>query len=203
MKRTAILMAASVIFWGGGSILSEQQEQPLLPGGIQEFYRDYNFVCAFTTPAERMRMAACLEDGILPGGLNSKRHVEVFARMKRIVAQVHIIDSEMVIPPGSGKNLQKVVFRQELFEVRNFRRRGDEAGVDVFAYSIEPEVSMRYIAEYEKNEGKSDQIPSGAEVLEAARSRVEQRQETHNWKYLKGRWVKTFANFIFLKRQPL
>ena len=198
-KKNHLLLLA--ILLGSTALLqAEEQEQRLMPEEIQVFYRDYNFVCSFTTPAERMRMAACLDDGVLPRELDSQRFQEVFSRMKRIIAQVHIVDSDMVYPRGSGKNLQKVVFRQELFEVKNYRLNGNSAGVDVFAYALEPEMVMRYISDYEENQGDGEKIPSESQILEEARSRIEQRQETHTWKYINGQWRKSFNSYIFLKK---
>ena len=145
-------------------------------------------------------MAACLDDGVLPKELDSQRHQEVFSRMKRLIHKVLIPDPDMVIPSGAGKNLQKLVFRQELFEVQDFRRSQDSAGVDVFAYALESEMVMRYISEYEDNQGETDKIPSESQILQESCSRIEQRQETHTWKYMNGRWVKTFNNILFLKK---
>lgn len=189
-----------VLFYGGGNILSGEQENRLIPEDILEFYRNYNFVCAFTTRSERMRLVSCLEDGVLPKEFESQRYQEVLSRMKRLIAQVLIIDPEMVMPRGVGKDLQKVVFRQELFEVHSYRRIKDGAGVDVLTYSMQPETALRYIQEYENNQGDTSKLPTEDEILNEARSLIEQRRETHNWSYINGRWMKTFANYIFLKK---
>ncbi len=200
MKKSMIVLIAGVLFYGWGIILSGEQENRLIPEDILEFYRNYNYVCAFTTPSERMRMAACLDDGVLPAEMDSRRYHEIFSRMKRVIAQVLIIDPEMVLPHGVGKNLQKVVFRQELFEVRAFRRNNGEAGIDVFAYALEPEMALRYISEFEDNQGDSSKITTEAEILQEARSRIVQRRETHNWNYRNGRWMKSFSSYVFLKK---
>ncbi len=188
------------MFYGGDNIFSKEQENRLIPEEILEFYRNYNFVCAFTTQSERMRLASCLEDGVLPREFADQRYLDVFSRMKRLIAQVLIIDPEMVLPQGVGGDLQKVVFRQELFEVHHYRRMKNGAGVDVLTYSILPEMALRYIQEYEDNQGDPSKLPTEDEILEEARSMIEQRRETHNWNYINGRWMKTFANYVFLKK---
>jgi len=200
MQRISFLIVIGVLFCGWGALPSGFQENQLIPEEIQVFYRDYNFVCSFTTRSERVQMAACLDDGVLPNELNSQRHQEVFSRMKRLIQKVLILDPKMVIPSGVENNLQKLIFRQELFEVKAFRRSRDSAGVDVFAYTLEPEMVMRYISEYEDNQGETDKIPSESQILQESRSRIEQRLETHTWKYMNRRWVKTFNSYLFLKK---
>jgi len=199
MKKPMILLILGVLVWGGGTWLSGEQENKLIPQDILKFYQNYNFVCAFTTPSERMRLVSCLEEGILPDELDNQRFQEIFSRMKRLIAQVLIIDPDMVLPPGVGKDLQKVVFRQELFEVHSYRRNKDGAGIDVIAYAIKPEMAVRYISEYEDNQGNASKLPTDAQILDEAGSRIERRSETHSWKYINGRWLKTFGSYVFLK----
>jgi hypothetical protein len=200
MKKPMILLILGVLVCSGGTWLSGEQENKLIPQDILKFYRDYNFVCAFTTPSERMRLVSCLEEGILPDELDNQRYQEIFSCMKRLIAQVLIIDPDMVLPPGVGKDMQKVVFRPELFEVPSYRRIKDGAGIDVIAYAMRPEMTARYISGYEDNQGDASKLPTEAQILEEAGSRIEQRRETHSWKYINGRWLKTFGSYIFLKK---
>ena len=155
-----------------------RQEPQLIPEDILAFYRDYNFVCSFTTPAERVRLAACLDDGVLPKELDSQRHHEVFSRMKRLIHQVLILDPDMVIPSGAGKNLQKLVFSQELFEVQDFRRiKKTVLGLMFLPMLLIQKWLCAISQEYEDNQGETDKLPSESQILQESRSRIEQRRK--------------------------
>src|SRR5438105_9040297 len=84
-----------------------------VPDAIDGYYRDYVLVTAFSTPAERTKIAA----GVVPA--SDARLERIAALMKRLEEQVDEVDPGMV--SSTGGRWQETAARSDLLRVASWR----------------------------------------------------------------------------------
>lgn len=200
MKRyLLIILSLSFIFFGWGGNKFNSQVSANIPVQISDFYRDYNFVCSFSTQTERMKLISYFDGETLLEEIRSKRLDKIFQMMKDIKNRVLIVDPEMVIWVKPSSSCYQYVFHPEIIEIKDIILSSGKALVDVLVYELEPEVIVKFIYQYDENKGDEARIPSEEERIRIAKSRIIQKKEFHRWFLQNERWMKFDANIIQLK----
>jgi hypothetical protein len=164
---------------------------------IARFYRDFNFVIAFSTNAERVELAKYTDGKELPEKFKqSRRLARVFAIMKKIGAQVIEEDPKIVIraEPSCGP-----VYYSGITEVKKIQPDGDTVKVEVIVYHLQPEANEELIARYEVAGGEAGKVPTEEEMLGIVKPAPYLGREVHTWVQAEGRWKKQGVNLVFVK----
>lgn len=178
----------------------DSQSTSSIPPQIEEFYEDYNFVASFSTPSEREELIGLFARETLPNSLRSSRINRVFRMMKELYTHLFRIDPKMVNPYMPRTQYIKYFFLPELLDVKKINRSDKKTVVEVGAYFVEPEIVNRFIAEYEKDNGDEEKIPSEKERLEWLKKTVVPTTEFHIW-FLQGdKWMRAEYKNIYIKQ---
>jgi hypothetical protein len=162
---------------------------PALPAEIRQYYQDHNFVVAFSTPAERRRLAPTLADRRLKtkGGVivwlpqeDDPRLRTVAERMSRVSDRIQAVDPGILLqsePPDLASD--------HLLEIRG-QEVDTDAGVAVIAVdmiALAPDTQGQLIADFERASARSP-------IEEAKRRAVGPRmaQALHRWVRVDGVW---------------
>jgi hypothetical protein len=178
----------------------QSQNIKSLPAEVSEFYSDYNFVCSFSTQAERKKLVSYFNQEDLPDVLSSGRLDEIFHLMKKLYKQIDFIDPRMVIRVTPKASRWANVFRSEMYIIEHASFGKEKGMVEVNAFELEPEMISKFISQYEK--GSRDEAvklgPGGR--LELIKTRIVRKREIHKWRFRNNRWLKDEAMLLFLKR---
>ena len=168
-----------------------------IPSQISDFYEAYNFISSYSTTTERKRLIGSLEEAEIPKDLKCKRLENVLARMKKLRQMIFINDSEMVRWQGLSGSFFGFHFRPVLFVVGDIQLIEEKALVGVRSYALEPDMILRYIAEYDANAKESDESSSLEERLKKAMG-MAPSLEIHRWFCQSGKWMKSASDLFFL-----
>ncbi|HEV8253207.1 MAG TPA: hypothetical protein VGQ78_00510 [Vicinamibacteria bacterium] len=164
-----------------------------LPAEIQEHYRDFSFVSAFSTAQERRLIAG--ERAQPP---STSRLARIARTMERLSAR--ILDTDPGIM-GGRRTLPESAYRSELLRIRSFRlddARG-EAWVELEALRLEPASDVTLIARFDELAPPGRQPTTEELLATGGRTRVE-TVEVHHWIRVGGHWrreaaVRQFVDF--------
>ena len=180
------------------------QKNPLikntLPIQISDFYDNCNYVCAYSTRNERMKILDALyKEERLPED-SSGRLACVRDRMIKIRDHVRMLDPEMVLkskgPTPMDRNL---FFRTERVTVQSYRKEGHKLSVKLTVFELEPEDVVKFISAYHQEE-QNGRRPSSPDQLPKPSSRTIEKTEYHDWTLRDGKWMKTDGRYLLLKR---
>jgi len=202
-KYITISMTALIFMISGTGLAqgpAHSQKSPTVPPEIAEFYRDYNFVASFSTPAERDILIDHFSKDALPDDLCSSRMIRVFRLMKKLYSKITRIDPEMVMHVGPRKSTIKYFFNAELLDIKKVDRSGEKAVVEISSYSLEPEFVSRYIKQYEARQDREEEVPSEEKRIESLKNHIIPKTEFHIWLYQNGSWSKAEYKNVYIKR---
>jgi hypothetical protein len=176
----------------------EPQRDPGKPEPvIVRFYRDFNFVIAFSSNAERVELAKYLDGKGLPEKFQrNPRLARVFTLMTRIGTQIVEEDPKMVLWAARSTGH---VYYSGITEIKKIQPEGDAVKVEVTVYHLEPEANRELIARYEAAGEEPGKIPTGEEMLGIVKPAPYKSEEVHTWVQADGRWKKDAANLVFVK----
>jgi len=175
----------------------EVPENISIPSQISAFYEAYNFVSSYSTTTERRRLIGCLGEAEIPKDLKCKRLENVLTRMKKLRLMMFINDSEMVRWQGVSGSFFGFHFRPVLFIVGDIQLIEEKALVEVRSYELEPDMILRFIAEYDTYAKGSDESSSLEERLKKAIG-MAPGLEIHRWRCQSGKWLKSASDLFFL-----
>ena len=163
-----------------------------LPPAVREYYRDYNFVAAFSTPVERMNVLSAAETGTLPE--LSERLRDVHRRMQTLrrhemTASPKTMQPERILPSVMPQLLQvERVFRgDDVTEVASAPAEADDRlTVQVLAFPFGDPVNAKLVAAYD-----SGDTPS----FSGAGSWKPTRRTVHRWYLVDGQWLRNPTSF--------
>jgi len=168
-----------------------------IPDQISAFYKDYNFISSYSTTAERNRLVVCLNDPEIPKDLDCQRLKHVLTRMQNVRLMILANDSEMVLWKERMGSFFCFHFRPVLFVVSDVRLSNEKALVEVRSYALEPDMILRFIAEYD-NHASGDDKNSSFEKLVAMTNLRMPGLEIHRWCRHNGKWMKRASDQHFL-----
>jgi hypothetical protein len=145
------------------------------------FYRDRNFVHAFSTAQERAAIGR-------PGGNGPKstdpRLAEVQAALTRLKGRVEQPDARMV--KDIRRDLPNVHL---LWRVVDLKPLSDGLRVEVEVFQLLPKDVAHYVSRYSPE--------STSAAPEFGRHRLA-RKEIHTWRQVEGFWTKEYADIVLL-----
>jgi hypothetical protein len=167
-----------------------------LPAEIQDHYRDFSFVSAFSTARERRLVA--VDARRLP----SIPRLERIARaMERLSARILETDPGIL---GGRRPLPESAYRSELMRVRSYRvdEDGGEAWVELEALRLAPPAEVTLIARFDELAPPGKQ-PTMEELLKAGGHAQVETVEIHHWIRVDGRWRREAAvrQFVDLQKR--
>jgi hypothetical protein len=180
-----------------GTSQAEVPKNISIPSRISAFYEEYNFISSFSTTKERRRLLACMDEAKISKNLKCKRLENVLVRMKKLRQMMLVNDSEMVIWKGTTGSFFGFHFRPVLFIVGDVRLFGEKAMVEVRSYEIEPEMILRFIAEYDSHAKENDKSSSLEERVKMVNGKAS-NLEIHRWSCQNGKWMKSASDLFFL-----
>lgn len=166
-----------------------------LPPALRDYYHDYNFVAAFSTPVERMNVLSAAETGTLPELSNRLR--EVHQRMQTLRrhemrASPETMQPEQILPAVVPQLLQveRVVRSDDVTESASAPAEADAVlHVRVIAFPFGDQVNAKLVAAYDSGEDPS---------FSGAGSWKPTRIKTHRWYYVDGQWMRNPTNLRLL-----
>jgi hypothetical protein len=168
-------------------------EGPQLPAEIQEHYRDYNIVTAFSTVSERSLLAG--------GHLDSSnfRLARIARLMRRLSDRVDQIDPGIIAP--SGRRRPEATDRAELLRVRSFDldESQGEAWLYLEALALEPPANITLVSRF-GDLASADTEPSIDELVAATARPLVRTFEIHHWVRVGDAWRREAATRHFIGR---
>jgi hypothetical protein len=164
---------------------------PAVPPEIEQHYREYNIVTAFSTARERHTIASGLETPDDP------RLARVARLMRRLESHVEEVDRGIVrdfMPRPS-----ETTFRSDLLRITSCRVDEDrgEAWVHLDVLALDHGLNVTLVGEYDALAG-GDKRPSVAQMLAVARGRYIRTEEIHRWTRVDGEWRRGAATLVFV-----
>ena len=189
-----------------------------LPGQIDEYYRNYNYVSLFSSEIERELIADslmcegtlewsshsdldfCNEIPSLPASQRLDRTRALIIGLSEDVIRDRNSMSIQEYVPGEGAYLRRIdpemqPLRQnpyaplpELYQVTQTTAESDAITVEATVYQLEPLTNTRLISRYETYEGMGAEIPSNENLLQLAAPSSILRREHHHWIMENGTW---------------
>jgi hypothetical protein len=162
-----------------------------LPPEIQAYYRDHNFVRAFSTMSERRLVAERRQP------VSGDRLERVAAAMTRLAERTAVIDPAFVRSYGPTE----AVLRADLVRVTSFEpdTGGGEAWVHLESLRLDPRGNTMLIAKYDELTEPGRQ-PTVDELLAVANRPPVRSFEIHRWRWVGGTWRRDIATRHFLSR---
>jgi len=179
--------------------IAEEQNSPRIPAQISDFYRDFNFVCSFSTQSERDRLSKYINKESPPERMQSKRLTKIFHLLEKLFDQVYFYDTKMIVKPYPRVAGRLNNFHSVFYEIKNIGLFNGKTVIEVVVYSLEPNVVLRFISQYEENMGNESELPSEEERKRMAQSGRFQSKEFHKWFQHNGKWKREEARFVLLK----
>jgi hypothetical protein len=166
---------------------------PQLPAEIEEHYRDYNIVNAFSTIRERNLLAAGRADSSDP------RLARIARLMRRLSARVEQIDPGMI--QSSTPRRPETTDRADLLRVRSFdldESRG-EAWLYLETLTLDPPANITLVSRFsDLTSGNTD--PSIDQLAAAAGRPLVRSFEIHHWVRMGGAWRREAATRHLIDR---
>ncbi|UCH21717.1 MAG: hypothetical protein JSU83_00125 [Deltaproteobacteria bacterium] len=166
-----------------------------LPLQITEFYDDFNFVSAFSTPEERAALQYLSR--LAP---DKRPHKKLTDRLKRVQEIAQKIEKNIwQADPGISLRTQlpEKIQPAKLVAIRKFHLKKDRVSVWVNIFHIHLQLNTILVSEYEKNSGRNNS-PSIQEQLERVQTEMPQT-EIHHWLKINGRWLLDAARILLLE----
>jgi len=164
-----------------------------LPAEIQEHYRDYNIVTAFSTVRERSLMA-----GGRPASSNL-RLARIARLMKRLADRVDQIDPGIIA--NSVRRPTETTDRADLLRVTAFdldESRG-EAWLYLEALTLDPPANITLVSRFD-DLASADTEPSVDQLMAATGRPLVRTFEIHRWVRVGGAWRREAATRHFIGR---
>jgi hypothetical protein len=164
-----------------------------LPAEIQEHYRDYNFVNAFSTFRERSLLAGGRAD------LSDLRLARVARRMRRMTARVDQIDPGIIAP--SARRRPGTTDRADLLRVTSVdldESRG-EAWLYLEALALDGPANITLVSRF-ADLASTDTEASVDQLVAATRRPLVRTFEIHRWVRVGGAWRREATTRLFIGR---
>jgi hypothetical protein len=161
-----------------------------VPPEIEQHYREYNLVNAFSTAGERQTIAS----RAAPAGARLDRIARL---MKRLAGRVEDIDPGMVAGRRPG---DEMAFRSDLLRVTSWHTdaTGDAAWATLDVAMLDRGSNVTLVGQFDSLAGEG-RTPSLDALLAAAGDRLRiHNTEVHRWVRVDGSWRREAATLHFL-----
>ena len=170
---------------------------PALPSEVAAHYRDYNFVNAFSSHAERRVLADS------PGMPADRRLVQVAEALARLAARTQELDPGIVLQHGPyGQRLRhESEFRSDIVRVAAWRADDvkDEAWVELEVLVLEEGTAGLFVANFDRLTQGGKSMPDIAALIAVTRRPPRRTMETHRWLRIDGEWRREPAVLILTR----
>jgi hypothetical protein len=165
-----------------------------VPVEVADYYRDHNFVSAFSTVGERQLVAEGRQASV------DRRLTRVGAAMKRLARRIEDVDPGIVHPRAPAA---EAVLREDLLRVTSFEggESAGEAWVRLEALRLDRPGRLMLISRFE--ELAADRRPSVDDLVVAGGRSLVATEEIHRWVWIDGEWRRDRATRHFLGYSPL
>ncbi len=164
--------------------------QPAAPPAILDYYRQHNFVTAFSTQEERQVLAAN------PGSVRDARLARVDRLMRMLESRVEPIDPGMT---RSSASAHAVAYRSDLLRIKAVRVEDGGARVELERHTIGPAQNLHYVARYGEL-APGDRMPDVDELRAIAGAQALVWTEVHRWRLVDGDWRRAAPTMHFVAR---
>ena len=191
MPSIAVVLALLPVITPGEP--THAAEGPQLPAEIQEHYRDYNIVTAFSTVSERSLLAGRHSDS------SNLRLASIARLMRRLGDRVDQIDPGIMGP--SVRRPTETTDRADLLRVTSFdlnESRG-EAWLYLEALALDPPANITLVSRFE-DLASADTEPSVDQTVAATGRPLVRTFEIHHWVRVGGAWRREAATRHFIGR---
>jgi hypothetical protein len=189
MPSIAVVLALLAVTMPGEP--SHPAEEPQLPAEIQEHYRDYNIVTAFSTVRERSLLASGHSDS------SDSRLARIARLMRRLTDRVDQIDPGIVVP--SRRRPTETTDRADLLRVTSFEldeSRG-EAWLYIEALALDPPANITLVSRFDAL-ASADREPMVDQLVAATGRPLVRTFEIHRWVRVGGAWRREAATRQFI-----
>jgi hypothetical protein len=167
-------------------------QPPPLPQALVAYYRDYNFLNAFSTRPERRELAA----GWSERELTEPRLRALRDCMRRLTLRTLAVDSGFV---RTTTKTSPFAERADLLEIRTHRVDASlgTATVELDVITLVPQANFHLIGRFEQL-GREDEPMTAERLLSGLSQPTVMSREIHEWVLMDGAWmretpVKTFV----------
>jgi hypothetical protein len=164
-----------------------------VPPEIDQHYREYNVVTAFSTASERHTIASGRE------APDDPRLARVARLMRRLESQIEEVDPGIVAPWLRTGASTETAFRSDLVRITSSQVDADKGEawihLDVLALDRGPNVTLA--GRYDALAG-GGRTPSVAELLAATSGPRIRTEEIHRWTRVDGVWRRAAAALVFV-----
>jgi hypothetical protein len=163
-----------------------------LPVEIQDYYRDYNFVNAFSTPGERLV-------AMRRGDPEDQRLSRVAAAMRRLAESVDEIDPKIFADRGMHRS--PITQRADLLRLTWFEldpARG-EALLHLETLKLDGTANITLISKYDELAAPETEL-SVERLAAATGSTLIRTFEMHRWRRIDGAWRREAATRHLIAR---
>lgn len=179
--------ALSLVVLVGVLVPHANAQDRQIPTEIADYVEARNFIASFSTPNERVRLAAYASASAVWDSTGSERLTEIYRRMRQVRAAEVDVDPGM---PMYGRRTPDAGVAPELLRIRRVRARGaDEFVLGVMAYRLNSETNRRLVASYDDRRA----VPS----LDALRVQITRRKLQY-WERIDGRWRRQKTELLYL-----
>ncbi len=171
--------------------ISLAQQEPL-PGGIKDFYENYNFVSTASTPSEREFLTGIENMEDLPEEMDTERIKNVKKALDRLG---EFMQEDQFNMPNGLEIRNNIDVSQEFFNMTQWKQAGEKFYVRTEVYTFDEEENVRFVEAYQDREGPDpNQEPPPIDMDNMKLS----RQEIHEWKKQTDEWKKNKVNTILV-----
>ena len=168
-------------------------QPPSLPAALVAYYRDYNFLNAFSTRPERRALAA---------GWSEREQTEPRLRalrdcMRRLTLRTLAVDSGFV---RTTLKTSPFAERADLLEIRTHRVDAAEgtATVELDVITLVPMANAQLIAQFEQL-GRDGQPMTAEQLLAGVSQPTVLSREVHEWVLVDGAWMRESHTRLFVR----
>lgn len=189
-----------ILVLGAALMLTGPAAEPTIrvamPADVAAHYRDYNFVNAFSTQAERQVLA---QSTTVPA---DGRLAQVARALARLAGQTDEVDPGIVLREHSrgGGRRHEGEFRSDIVRVTGWRpheTHQGEAWVDLEVLVVEQGTIGLFVANYDRLTQRGKSIPEVDALLAMIRRLPLRSVERHRWFHTGDEWRRAPAVLIF------
>jgi hypothetical protein len=168
-----------------------------MPAEIASYYRDYNFVSAFSSPAERLVLARRTT------APRDRRLASVAAALARLAGRTQEELDPGIVYKGAevARPHQESAFSAGIVQVTSWRveHATGEAWIDVEVLQLDEDVGGRLVAEFDRLTGGGERVPEADQLIAFTRRPPVRTLKRHHWRRIHGAWQLQWPVWTFTR----
>ncbi len=186
--RYAFVPFALLAVSSAGQGAAAPTAEPATPAAILDYYRQHNFVTAFSTGKERQVLAEN------PEAPRDARLARVSRLMRQLESHVEPFDPGMTRPSRSASG---IAYRSDLLRIKAVRIEDGGARVELERQTLGPAQNLFYVARF-GDLTQGDRMPDVDELRALAGADALVWTEVHRWHNANGAWRRAATTMHFI-----